>query len=397
MLGEGGEPLTALEAAIANLDHSAGVDLKRLRAAIDRLELAFCSAAHAAKLRGDHLTAGAATPASWIARTCHMSVTSAADRLCAGEQLKDLPGVREAVASGRIGYQSASLLCHLREQLGDRRDCFDETEMLGFAREQSVAGLRFLCRYARHVADPDGFFNESEETYTTRRLRISMLADGMHSIEGVLDPEGGAAIRSALQSLSRRISPDDRRSQCQRMADALVEMAYHAMDEGRLPRRGGTRPHVSVTTTLDGLMNRPGSPAADLEMSAPVSTRTAERLACDGTITRIVKAGSVVVDVGRATRVVSPSTRRALRARDGGCRWPGCDRPAGWSHAHHIEFWTRGGATNLGNLVLLCFHHHRLVHEGGWQVLRSAAGLRFVPPERQVMHAARAPGLPRAA
>lgn len=393
MLGVGGEPLTDLETAISNLELAGDADLRRLRVAIDRLEIVFCSAARQAQIRGDHLGAGAATPASWLARTCQMSITSAADRLCVGTQLEELPAVNASVVAGEIGYQSAALLCHLRDQLGGKRDCFDETEMLGFAREQSVGNLRFLCRYARHVADPDGFFKESEETYTTRRLRISMMADGMHSIEGVLDPEAGSALKSSLEKLAKRLSPDDVRSHRQRMADALVEMAYHAMDEGRLGRVNGTRPHVSVTTTLQGLMNMPGAPAADLAMSAPVSTRTAERLACDGTITRIVRSGSVVVDVGRATRVVSSATRRALKARDGGCRWPGCDRPVSWTHAHHIEFWTRGGPTNLGNLVLLCFHHHRLVHEGGWQILKSAGHLRFVPPERELMRLARGPGV----
>ena len=399
MLGEGGEPLARLDAAISHLltEGADGVDLKRLRGAIDRLEILFSTAARQAQQRGDHQAMGFATPASWLARNCHMSVTSAADRLCVGAQLEHLPALNASVVAGDIGYQSAAVLCHLREQLGEKRDCFDETEMLGLAREHSVASLRFLCRYARHVADPDGFFKESEETYTTRGLRISMLADGMHSIEGVLDPEAGSALKSSLEKLARRLSPDDVRSHRQRMADALVEMAYHAMDEGRLGRVNGTRPHVSVTTTLEGLMNMPGAPAADLAMSAPVSTRTAERLACDGTITRIVRSGSVVVDVGRATRVVSPSTRRALKARDGGCRWPWCDRPASWTHAHHIEFWTRGGPTNLGNLVLLCFHHHRLVHEGGWQILKSAGRLQFVPPERELMRLARGPGLRRAA
>src|SRR5579872_1192473 len=392
MLGEGGETLANLEAVITAMELEGDQDLSRLRVAIDRLEVVFSSSAHHSRLRGDHFVAGSATSPTWVARTCHMSVTSAADRLCVGAELERLPAVKAAVASGEIGYQSAALLCHLRDQLGEKRDLFDEMEMLGLARTQSVASLRFLCRYARHVADPDGFFRDSEEAYDDRRLRISMMADGMHSVEGVLGPEGGAALKSALDKLAARLSPDDDRSHRQRMADALVEMAYHAMDEGRLGRVNGTRPHVSVTTTLEGLMNRPGAPAADLAMSAPVSTRTAERLACDGTITRIVRSGSVVVDVGRAARVVSPSTRRALKVRDGGCRWPGCERPVSWTHAHHIEFWTRGGPTNLGNLVLLCFHHHRLVHEGGWQIVRSAGRLQFLPPERELVRWARAPG-----
>ena len=88
---------------------------------------------------------------------------------------------------------------------------------------------------------------------------------------------------------------------------------------------------MSLTTTLEGLKNEVGAPPADLELSLPISTRTLERIACDSTISRVLLADSMVIDVGRATRVVSAPTRRALRTRDQGCRWPGCDRQVNWS------------------------------------------------------------------
>ena len=134
------------------------------------------------------------------------------------------------------------------------------------------------------------------------------------------------------------------------MADSLSELVHHAMDEGRLPRRNGVKPHVSLTTTLEGLKNEFGAPPADLELSLPISTRTLERIACDSTISRVLLADSMVIDVGKATRVVSAPTRRALRTRDHGCRWPGCDRQVNWSTPHHIVAWSRGGPTNLPNL-----------------------------------------------
>ena len=86
---------------------------------------------------------------------------------------------------------------------------------------------------------------------------------------------------------------------------------------------------------------------------------------------------SAVIDVGRGRRVVSPSQRRALQLRDGGCCWPGCDRPASWTDAHHLIHWVRGGSTDPGNLVLLCYRHHWMVHEGGWQIVRTDDG-RFM-------------------
>jgi hypothetical protein len=177
------------------------------------------------------------------------------------------------------------------------------------------------------------------------------------------------------------------------MADSLNELVHHAMDEGRLPRRNGVKPHVNLTTTLEGLKNELGVPPADLELSLPISTRTLERIACDCTISRVLLADSMVIDVGRATRVVSAPTRRALRVRDRGCRWPGCDRQVNWSTPHHMIAWSRGGPSDLPNLVLLCFFHHRLVHEGGWQVVKAGREFRFLPPDRVVMRRARGPGV----
>jgi hypothetical protein len=370
-----------------------GVDVKRYRAVIDALEGDFASEVHQVQKSGGHLVDGNITAASWISRTCGMSLTSAADRLCVGEQLESLPKIAQAVASGQIGYQSTSVLCHLRDQLGDKRDLFNEDEMLDLARKFSVFNLRKLCHYARHIADPDGFFNEAKENYLRRRLHISLMSDGMHAIDGILDPECGAAVKTALDSLAKPRGPEDDRSHSQRMHDALAELVHHAMDEGKLPRRNGVRPHVTVTTTLEGLKNEVGVPPADLELSLPISTRTLERIACDSTISRVLLADSMVIDVGRATRVNSAPRRRALRIRDKGCRFPGCDRPVSWSTPHHIVAWTRGGPTDLANEVLLCYYHHRLVHEGGWQVIKAGREFRFLPPDRAVMRRARGPGI----
>jgi len=99
---------------------------------------------------------------------------------------------------------------------------------------------------------------------------------------------------------------------------------------------------------------------------------------------------SVVIDVGRARRVVAGAARRALNARDGHCKWPRCERPASWSNAHHIVHWTDGGETDLANMILLCHRHHWMAHEGGWQLVRTDEGeVLTVPP--------RPPGLARLA
>src|ERR1700736_4998534 len=325
MLGDGGTPLSKLLEAIREFQARTDrrLDPKGLRAGIGALEGEFAAEVKATQPSGDHLVDGAISAVSWISKACGMSVTSAADRLCVGEQLESLPKIAAALSSGEIGYQSTSVLCHLRDQLGDKRDLFNEDEMLGFARQFSVFHLRVLCRVARHVADPDGFFNEAEENYSRRRLHISLMSDGMHAIDGVLDPEVGSALRTALESLAKRRGPEDDRTHSQRMHDAAGELVHHAMDEGKLPRRNGVRPHVTVTTTLEGLKNEFGAPPADLELSLPISTKTLERITCDSTISRVLLADSMVIDVGRATRVTSAPRRRALRGRARGWRLPG--------------------------------------------------------------------------
>jgi hypothetical protein len=322
-----------------------------------------------------------------------MSVTSAADRLRVGEQLESLPKVSAALAAGEIGYQSTSLLCHLRDWLGDKRELFDEDEMLGYAREHSVFNLRKLCNVARHVVDPDRFFNEAEADYTRRRLHISQMPDGMYAVDGVVDPECGAAWKSALDALAKRRGPEDDRSHSQRVHDANAELIHHAMDQGTLPRRNGVRPHVTVTTTLEALKGEVGVPPSELEFGLPISSKTMERIACDCTMSRVLLADSMVMDVGRATRVTSAPRRRALRIRDKSCRFPGCDRPVNWTSAHHIIFWGRGGTNHIANEVLLCHYHHRLVHEGGWQVIKVGREFRFLPPEQVVIRRARGPGM----
>ena len=85
------------------------------------------------------------------------------------------------------------------------------------------------------------------------------------------------------------------------------------------------------------------------------------------------------LDVGRAQRLVTPTIRRALIVRDGGCRFPGCDRPATWCDAHHLKHWADGGDTSLPNMILLCRRHHVLVHEAGWTIRRTSTAAPSPP------------------
>lgn len=164
----------------------------------------------------------------------------------------------------------------------------------------------------------------------------------------------------------------DTRRRTRRLADALVELAHHGLDTGVLPSQAGQRPHLQVTATVETLAGAPGAPAGELGFAKPVPAATVQRLACDAGVTRVLlDSASAIVDVGRARRIPTASTRRALVARDQGCTWPGCERPPSWTAAHHLHHRAHGGRTDLANLALLCHRHRWLVHEGGWRLLRA--------------------------
>jgi hypothetical protein len=222
-----------------------------------------------------------------------------------------------------------------------------------------------------------------------RSLSFGNSDDGMVFVNGMLDKVGGAAVRAALEPLAQRAGKDDDRCRERRVADALVDVCMHALDNG-VPSR---RTNLQVTTSLETLLGLSGAPAAEMEFSLPISAKAVERLACDCTVTRVLLGSdSTVIDVGRARRVISGAQGKALRVRDRGCVWPGCDRPATWTSGHHLVHWINGGSTDLSNLALLCYRHHWMVHEGEWQIVRADDGrMLTVPPITPYQRLARGP------
>ena len=172
----------------------------------------------------------------------------------------------------------------------------------------------------------------------------------------------------------------DARSPGQRRADALVEVCRLVLACDQLPDNGGSRPQVAVTVNFDVLREQLG--VATLDTGERLSQSAACRLACDARIIPAVFATTgEVLELGRQRRLFTGALRRALVLRDKGCAFPGCDRPPRWTDGHHILSWLDGGDTDLSNGVLLCEHHHRLIHHSPWQVRMGADGLpEFIPP-----------------
>src|SRR5207244_5167478 len=146
-----------------------------------------------------------------------------------------------------------------------------EAHLLAEAREVSVSRFRHLCQEARHAADPAGVAGEQSRAMEERALRVSRQEDGRVTLSGILDPIGGAAVKAALEPLARPSGRHDGRRRERRLADALVELAQHSMDQGT-PRQ---RPHLNVTATLGTLYMNPGPAAAEMEHGRPVSGITA--------------------------------------------------------------------------------------------------------------------------
>ena len=245
-------------------------------------------------------------------------------------------------------------------------------------------GDRILAHVAPEIAeqaDEAALRRAETRAHRRRSLTLSLPVDGMVRLSGLLGVEEAAIVGAALQPLSGPI-PDDDRSVPERRADALVDICRLALRTGELPHDGGEPPQLAVTVKFDPLTATFGP--GQLPDAERVSAETARRLACDAQILPIVLGGaSQVLDAGRARRLATGPLRRALTVRDGGCAFPGCDRPARWTDAHHLIPWSEGGATSLDNLVLLCRHHHRTIHDPatGWTVRLGPDQLpEFIPP-----------------
>lgn len=243
--------------------------------------------------------------------------------------------------------------------------------------EQFVRAWRRVDAVSDRVTD--------EARHLGRSLSTWVDDDGMVVIRGRLTPEVGVVVQRALDAAADRLFRDGASSAtgggmpeevnpAQRRADALGLIAETALsaslDAGTAGDRFQVVVHVSAETP------NAGGQDATIEVdhgALHVSAETSRRLACDASVVRMDHdASGAMLDVGRRTRTIPPSIRRALAARDTGCRFPGCTSRR--CDAHHIDHWADGGATRIDNLLLLCRRHHRAVHEGGFQVVRHDDG-----------------------
>ena len=380
----------AVSACVRDADgETLGDALIQIReAGIDPLEAVFATGVRRFDKSGEYKADGALSLTAWLRWKCKLSGGAAMERVEIARQLEKLPQTQAAFASGDVGYQHVAVLARAAEHVGATAVRKEEGALLQAAQTMDPSQFTTVAKNFEHRVDAAGALAEANHAYQRRYFHISEPVDGLVRLDGMLDAEGGATLRTALQPFMQPVKDDDR-SYGQRCAEALVELGRHG-GSGSKRDGAGPRPQLIIRASLDTLAGIKGAPAGELEGGGTVPAETVQRYACDSAISRITGQGELEHELNRASRTLPAPTRRALEARDRHCVFPGCTRPLNWCEGHHMVWWTRGGETALPNLALLCRPHHRMVHEENWRLVRHKDGpFSAIPPARPVMPHAR--------
>jgi Domain of unknown function (DUF222)/HNH endonuclease len=406
MVGSAGAPtvrsevdeLTAALCELAGQIHAATAELVRLLGRLDAVD--------------GWQGVGIRSLGHWASIYLGIDLRTAAQQARVGRQLEALPAIAAAAGAGELGWSKLRLVTKVVEP-------DTEARWLELAREMSVGQLgRVVAAYRRasDTDDPDRSENHRER----RGIWLFDEPDGLVRVTGLLEPEDAAVLRAALaahaelrwrqapepqsctngEDTSPDGDPDEagptagaparasevdptlaaRDPAASRRVDALVSLARAALAAGEWPDDGDDLTQVLLVIDHDVLTLGREVGRCQLHDGSAIGTHTAQRLCCDARIQPLIHSGGQPLALGRSRRLVNRAQRRALRFRDGpGCAFPSC---AGRHvDAHHLVAWERGGATDLANLVLLCRHHHRLLHEGGYRAALIDNRPRFFRPD----------------
>lgn len=361
---------------------------------------------------------GHRTPVELVRATTGVSVQQARRAVRVGELLDDvrrsshetrpwLIAVGAAVIDGRITPSAAeAITCGLgvpTEHVSVTSLAAVAEGLVAEAPGIDVDRLAARARERRDDIDRAGIADRERRLRAARALRIQSLPDGMGRIIWTLDPESFVVAR---QVYDRVVSPrsggprfvdpesavvvshliDDARTNEQIASDVFLDLVRSGAEVAPDRLLGLGVPAVQVLVSERVLRERSGHGRFE-GSPARVSVQTVERIACSaGTVPVLFDDDGESLNLGRTQRLFSRRQRIALAVRDGGCRWPGCDRPPSWTEAHHVEHWDRDqGRTDLGNGLLLCRHHHLLTHNEQWQITRRGAEFWLTPPDGVVV------------
>ncbi len=386
-------------------------EVEALKSTLDALELAILAeldATHAVK------TAGWASTQDYVTAVAggHKGTGPATVRLAKAVETPLLAPVGEALADGWLSLAKAQVIERAIDTLPGDPDLRRRgvQVLLEEAKALDATELRKLTRRLLCLIDPEGDDRRAEReldrleraAHLGRHLTITDDQCGGAWIKGRCSTEDAAHLKATLIPLA---APQptagpvcdpascetpgcghdgrDPRDHGTRMLDALVEACHRLQSADLLPQTHGATPRLTLTMTLTDLQQHSGF--ATTETGEQLSPATLRRLCCDADLIPAVLGGaSEVLDVGRTRRLTTPAIWKALVARDHHCRFPHCTRPPLLCHAHHIQHWADGGPTSLPNLILLCGHHHRLIHAAPWTIRTTApATFAFDPPKRR--------------
>lgn len=305
---------------------------------------------------------GLCSCAHWLNYKCGIGMNAAREKVRVANALPDLRKISEAFSKGELSYSKVRAMTRVANEE-------NEDFLLMIARHGSAHHVESLvAKYRRAVRLQD--LELANQQYAERSAHYYFDNDGAFVMNARFPAEQGALIMKALdlaidQEDVTAETSQPRASFSSRRADAIAEMAESYLANGPASSSTADRYQVMIHVTAET------SDAAEttnnyLEHGPHISAETSRRIACDSSISILHEAkNGQPLSIGRKSRVIPPAMRRALRARDEGCRFPGCTHQY-FIDGHHVKHWADGGETSLQNLVQLCRFHHRLVHEGGF-------------------------------
>ena len=348
--------------------------LKRLKGVQSRLEAQIGRLTYAADAAGAFIGTGARDTAEWLGKETGTSTRKNRTATQLGEAMSKSDELAEAVASGQLSSDKATAA------VGAAGNQPLDTEVIEEIADLPLNAVKTAVENWRARTDPDRDSDIAASQRARRRLRLTDQPDGMTRIDGLLDPESGAIVRSTLDGIMNQSADDGtNRSREQRCHDALVQLGA-AASKGKI-RGGRSNTKLLASVPFDTIVERAAA-RGRTHVGPTLDPATVRKLACDAGIHRVITGpGSSILDFGHETRLISENLFLALVARDEQCRWPGCTIRATWCDGHHIVEWADHGPTNDENCVLLCHRHHQLSHEPGWKVTGTGAELTIHHPD----------------
>lgn len=277
------------------------------------------------------------------------------------------------------------------------------TQLIDEARNRTVEELASAARTIRDLLDPTGAQQRFEQRFEARSFRRWTDRDGIRHGSFTFEDEGGAWIESIIDTALRprrggpRFVDPDEKARAEELAtdprtnDQLAyDLMFDVLRAGALADAetvfGTRQAGIRIVATADALSDATaGRPTVALveDTDTTVPGWLVARHTCDtGTVTCTLDTQGNPLDLGREARLFSAKQRLTLAVRDGGCRWTGCDRPASYCEAHHIDPYSEGGRTDIDRGILLCRWHHMQLHHGGWRITRHGkADFLLHPPD----------------